>query len=731
MVFGVVSVFVVGVLVGVRWRARFREGQGKTSIKMNAYALLQRFTGELLDALAEHPTISAAELRELGEKFPAWARVVVDAQAFRRDATGLDLKELARMAQDLMRLSDAAEEHPEVLQTLALSAGALIPATAAAGYMEIGFGLGLAFGARLDELEPTSVRHGNGVRLSRFLLLEGVYDWLNEQLEQADVVTDDIRQTSAQDMLRFVDGPMTSAFAARAQILRTQPNLAVELEIRRCERAMRHRRLSWASAVSVEKGQAPTDRVAEWKTLHDEYAGDGDRRNALAALSNGLERYVEVVERTPERRGLLADAITELCPGVEAEEQAAPDRLFALDVKRVAIRARLALQDKPSAATAVGEALDEIVRLGGTDDDFRRSFVLRRGEDWVGLSIRATEIGSQLHGRMHEVIRGAPRIAAVPKAGESAVRPILTRPLCIYEVDGAAREENVQSAHELARTLDKLHRFAAYDIATVAASESEWRGLLDRLAGQSRVAAICGGLTNVQSFVLGGTALHLPWTGLLVHAGIPADVALSRCEWTLPTTGSQHTPKKEPWLVVNAFDPAEQWSKALEAIVAATGARHERPHTPEEMRAALTLPAQVIVLGCHGDRSTFGELRMSVGGRWVRAEELLGQATMRDADVAFCAVCFAGGGMLSALGDWSSLPGLLLKAGVGTIVANQWPVWDWSPLRTGMITMLTDIAKTQRAPVQIGAVVMRWLRGLRGEHPRYWSGWGVWTGMWR
>src|ERR1019366_3368091 len=112
----------------------------------------------------------------------------------------------------------------------------------------------------------------------------------------------------------------------------------------------------------------------------------------------------------------------------------------------------------------------------------RRSFVRRRGEDWVGLSIRATEIGSPLHRRAHEVIRGAPRIAAAPKAGESAVRPILTRPLCIYEVDGTAREENVQSAHELARTLDKLHRLAAHDVATVAASESEWRGLLDRLA---------------------------------------------------------------------------------------------------------------------------------------------------------------------------------------------------------------------------------------------------------
>ena len=102
---------------------------------------------------------------------------------------------------------------------------------------------------------------------------------------------------------------------------------------------------------------------------------------------------------------------------------------------------------------------------------------------------------------------------------------------------------------------------------------------------------------------------------------------------------------------------------------------------------------------------------------------------MGDVDVVFCAVCFAGGGMLSALGDWSSLPGLLLKAGVGTVVANQWPVWDYSPLRPDLISMLGDVAQTHGRPEAVGGVVLRWLRGLREQHPRYWTGWGVWTSM--
>lgn len=677
------------------------------------------FTAKVLDVLGENTYVPAEELHELARMLPEWARPIVELQAWQRGSAGLDKAELARLGQQVESLFGEAHAHPELAQVAAIGGAALVRAAALAGFESEPIARELS--AALDRLEGIGAAHAAYTRLCRYLLLEGVYDARVTEIDHEVLLETGPREERAKALLDFIDGQMEPARRARAAEIARQPQGADrDRELARIELAQEHRRLSWSTAVLAEKAGWHADQPSQWIALAQKYEELGHRGDALGAVSNGLERLVEHAEQSDRRAEQSAVAIKQLLeklPDGALQESLSPDA--CAEVRKVLVRAMLLVDDRDRARATLLLAKDALrSRLAAATDEFSRSYLLRDADDWLGLAGCVDTDGSTL-AELHSTYRSAslPELASSDN-DEVVVYPVLGRQRAFLLIGGERVElVPVAKAHEIGLTLNVLHRVAHDDVADggTASNEARWRDLLQKLAGRVGARAIQEKVRGKHVLVLvAGTAVHVPWPAALFMANCGVRSVRMRVLGFQP---ADRWYSIEGSVYRNCFPPGEQWYDALRILACSVGAA-EHGGGGENAHSGLSL------VGAHGKRTFLGELLIQVApNQFVPAKEFV--RSMPLAKTVLCAICYAGGGFLSGAGNWDSLPALALERGAARVLANIWPAWDPPSGHQPFIDLLKAVRSAADSR-EAAAALLGWQQNGSGQHPRWWSGWGLW-----
>ncbi|MEZ4225505.1 MAG: hypothetical protein R3B13_31425 [Polyangiaceae bacterium] len=579
----------------------------------------------------------------------------------------------------------------------------------------------------MKRLEALSDQHAYSVKLSRFLVREGAYVAKVTSIDHDVLLDAAARRRKAEEMLAFITDQLDPAHDDRVSALKLQPGDAARAEITRIGLAQAHRRLSWETSLAAEKDGEKTDHPAKWTSLAEKYEADDDTANAAGALSNGLERLIEVSERA-QRRSVL-DGTEGLLEQLGAMLDRVPNEM-ELEIRKVLARAHLTRGEKESATKEVVAAVDVIEQAlsEAGEDRFRRAFLLRDCDDWLGLAAAADpESTLRFRGKLRRDCSPIP----TDHAQDLVIYPILGRQrggLLVWHA-GELKFTQVTAAHDLAMVIDALHRHANRDIGQYKAgndTEAKWRELLMKLAGMLRLHEVTALMKDAHVlFVLEGASVRVPWPALLLAAGAaPASIEL-RITSTPPFTRLSGESMVDGCVTTNAFrgkPTAEQWHQAISKIAGILGgACHDWANLP-----ATPALHDLAVVGAHGSRRSFEALTVTVGDKATRLRAVEFVERIPVGRTTFCAVCFAGGGFLSGEGHWESMPALLLARGADRVLANVWPAWDLPTKRGALATLLEEISK---APSNRDAAkaLMAWQEEERIEHPRWWSGWGLWT----
>ncbi len=293
----------------------------------------------------------------------------------------------------------------------------------------------------------------------------------------------------------------------------------------------------------------------------------------------------------------------------------------------------------------------------------------------------------------------------------------------MYHHAGQLRFLECVAAYDVARTIDDLHSHAKRDINDYqkgTANEDRWRELLARLAGMLRVHDLRDQIDGQHVvMLLEGSSLHVPWPALFIATARTC----KSVELRLLQQASTAVGEAAGALVLNAFKmkpSPEQWHQAISDLSAELGGKGVGLNEAKDQKVGLVL------LGAHGQRRAFGDLSLVVGdlGATVAAADFVAQVPI--GHTTFCGVCYAGGGFLSGTGEWESLPGLLLRRGAGRVLANAWPAWDLPSKRTQLALLLERLRATPGRQ-EAAEAVMTWQQASAKEHPRWWSGWSLWT----
>ena len=688
---------------------------------------LLALTGDFLELLQQHPHVTALELRVLAAELGRWGGTIIEIEAWRRDPTGLDEDHLKDLIARVEALFGSAHGHGQLLQVACLAAGGLLRAAAKAGFDTEP--LAKHYEKMLDVAAGVSDAHAFSANLSRFLLLEGVYDAKGTSVDHEMLLDSGDRRRKAEEMLKFISERLDPARDTRRAALEMNAAPAVLDEIRRIDIAQKHRWLSWETSFAAEKDGEKTDHPTRWITLSQTYQTLGDGANAAGALSNGLERFVEVWERS--RRKEILDAVQDLVTPLREAVGTLPDELTA-DIRKVIARADLALEHSERAADVVRDAVatKQASLASAAADEFRRSYILRDADDWIGLAAAA---GPDVAFEIRAVLRPAyaETLSLSPVEATRFLYPVLGRQRAgiVYWNGERADFLDVTVAHDVARVIDELHRHAKRDMTDYKSgtpTEDRWRELLSRLAGMLRFHELKEMLAHADVvLLLEGAAVHVPWPALLIAAGAQCrSVELRLLQGRRANTLALAEPLIKSAVTTNAFQKLpkpEQWHQALDEIsnlVEASSFGWSNLQKPALYELAL--------VGAHGRRQAFGDLSVVVGDNAARiaATELVERIAI--GLTTFCGICFAGGGFLSGAGDWQSMPGLLLDRGAERVLANVWPAWDLPAKRSDLAALLNKIRQAPSAR-DAAETVTAWQQQEAKGHPRWWSGWGLWT----
>lgn len=597
-----------------------------------------------------------------------------------------------------------------------------------------------------------SGRHEDARILALPDLLDGVYALLDRYWQQEDRVDADKRIAAAQSMLAFVDEALAPATAAR-NALYERIGSAVALQERdRANLAQRHRRLSWAAAVAMERGHLPPDRVEAWEALAADYDQQGHVLDAAGALSNALDRLMDHVEGNSSRMQAVHRDVVSLGASLESYlDRSSTEALddVIVDRQKALVRAYVALGDHTAADRTLTEAMVRLDRAVGSVDWYRRNTLLRGADDWIGLAaaldIARTGVPGASFERAYEVIRRRALESPVSIAGTGVLRGYVTRTASVLGTihEASTSWTTIQGAHELARSLSLFSALCAEEVRERRKSskplppEPRWGTLLNRLAGQLRLSAVRehiseGVLPRRLLIELDALGLHLPWPGLLLGADVPVHSILARELGTTPPADRRLPNDADPVIVINAFSPSDNWHTVIRYIGDQLGWGVQAVATADELRAELTRPAKLILLCCHGSqKQPWDELYIEVGGRYLPAAEVLDGAVLPAAATVVSVICYGGAGFLPAGGQWESLPALLLRAGARAVVASRWPAWDELETRPAMMRMLIDVHRASTNPEiwGVATAVTEWMvrSKCEGVDPRHWAGWAVWT----
>lgn len=417
----------------------------------------------------------------------------------------------------------------------------------------------------------------------------------------------------------------------------------------------------------------------------------------------------------------LGDEVRALLDEITDERIAhVPDRESRLEIIKVVVRSLLVLGRSERAVERIRQVAAETkTDLDIASDEFRRSFLLRDSDDWLGLAAMAG--GEALVREIYPVFRRTPLAAAQPGADEVFITPLLGRhrATVLVSAGGAVEVIAVARAHDIARVLHALHAHASKDIAAYSKNietEPRWRELLERLVGMlgnDRLREAARG-KHVHVFA-GGSAVHVPWSAIFVMIAVDVKSVVARLVGV--KAGVAGPPSPGTAAVHNGFASGEHWDKALKDLAVSNGAAELKPSQP---------PAhlELLLLGAHGERSPFGELSIRPTSGRVPARDFAAGAP--SARTVFCGICYAGGGFLSGAGDWESMPALLLARGSERVLANTWPAWDLPATRTAFAQVLQ---RMRAGSVRVAAEeLFDWQTSQRATHPRWWSGWTLWVG---
>lgn len=676
---------------------------------------------------------------------------VVELEGLRRDPGLCDPPASERIHVYVAELLKTIPYSPNDLRAAGLLLAIAIQVLIDVGLLREAMIVAWAAGFVFDEIR-TSGRHANEAILAVPDLLDGVYAALDSCWRSEDLADAPQRLAAAQSMLAFVDDVLAPATMTRNALYE---RIGSEVALRERDRAnlvQRHRRLSWAAAVAMERGHLPPDRVEVWEALAVQYDQMGETLDAAGTLSNALDQLIDYVEGSPARLEAARHDVVNLGASIEtylARSAAEASNEAIVDRQKALVRAYITIGTHQAAERMLTEAMVRLDRAVGSGDWYRRNTLLRGADDWIGLAaaldIARTEAPGASFERTYEVVRRRAVEPPVPIVDAVVLRAYVTRTSSFLGtmLDGAATWTTIHEAHELGRSLGLFSALCAEEVrerrkfSTPLPPEPRWGRLLDRLAGQLRLStvreALSGaGLHGRLLIELDALGLHLPWPGLLLGADVPVRSILVRELGARPATDRRLPAEADPVNVLNAFSPSDSWHNVIRDI----GNQLHWPvhivNTAEQLRAVLARPAKLVLLCCHGSQTQpWGELRIEVGGRYLPVAEVLDGAALPVAATVVCMTCYGGAGFLQAGGEWQSLSALLLRAGARAVVASRWPAWDELETRTAMIRMLTDVhqVSANTETWDIATALTEWMVQSKreGVDPRHWAGWAVWT----
>lgn len=512
--------------------------------------------------------------------------------------------------------------------------------------------------------------------------------------------------------------------------------------------AYEHHRLVWQT-VRYSNSQDPKQKwdgpdAASWTKLACRYDQFGQSLNAANTISGAIDYFVDVLAGRPEEAERFRTTMSELCNDllhrIDGLASELPDDDH-LELLRRCAQGHIAVKNGDQGSLA-------LKRMVGIFQQSTKTVVMMRNSDYyVGIALSCDMLNATYGprsnlGEWYEAIRGRPIVEETPSESVTLLQAYVYRTASAlrYCTPQGHEWKRLESAHELARSLNYIHKQGRDDLehvrraSTSPLSTVAWKKLMARICAQVggvRVSAQSSKQILVEAY---GHAVHIPWSGILIASNKLEDHAIMmRSPATVYKSEPPLLPDCQPILFLNEASVGDPWRRAVNHYADALDVAAETTGSDEKLQAKLGgSAASLIVLGCHGDqRDSRRELTIQIGDQYVPAKTVLKGLSLPRASTVLCLVCFAGGGQLSIDESWESLPEMFLQAGARAVVATHWPAWaDLAPCRDrerGMLKALHH-ASTETDSWKIARVVTRWMSQQQKADvdPRIWAGWSVW-----
>lgn len=582
-------------------------------------------------------------------------------------------------------------------------------------------------------------------------VLEAKYQVTCAEWDQTETTNVSVRRRRTNAALVLI-GDIASAVRVRNRVLRGRPASAdMAAERFRLATVGHHRRLLWSEAMARETGPVSGARTAEWRAIARRYLQLNDAPNAMGALANGLDAGLEAFNRgllpAPEIRNelvILATALERRCLtntlSIRARETLVPSlRTLVLFFLRVNYLAK---------ANAYICLAMSFVAQRAEGDAFRRSYLLRDADDWLGIAARADLKHGRLPGYavdlVHRVLRGRVWGGTTAMPAEASVLALVSRQGGVIEVRLPAGTERWLTAdsHQLGVALDAAVERGWYEIevsptATPKDPPLPWTDICQRIIDNFRLDKLRKAFTRNGSVgerrtlvETEGNGMHVPWLAVLQHAGVPVESVLIHN--AARANLRRFLASVHPPLVLDCFAKSDvHQAELMRSMARALQVQRTAIATPTQLRNALQTPSRLVVLGCHGSLARPNSiLSLELGGVRTSIVELLGGLDMAQwSPVIVAFVCFGAGGISEAGGDWVSLPERFLTSGAIAVVASATPAWT-GPYNVHLVRLVENTwTATQSQDLwAIGASVAKHTARLRelGADAKDWVGWGTW-----
>jgi hypothetical protein len=270
-----------------------------------------------------------------------------------------------------------------------------------------------------------------------------------------------------------------------------------------------------------------------------------DRLNATAAAANAVDCALDALERGRLRPRQIRDALRTLITPLERLcsvnlRRFVPSEQVVLSMKSL-IRAHLASGASKAVDLWLGAAAMSLRALLHECDAYRRSYVLRDADDWLGLAVRADRLrgGYPSHAVdiMYEIVRGRSYTRPPFLSSEVHIRAMLSRHGSLFEVRAPYSERRwiASGTHEVAVALDAAFRRGMHESMTALGKKAPaptlaWDQIQRRLVGHLRLEVvrstlIRGGCLNDRRILVetDGHGVHVHWLSALQHARVPIE----------------------------------------------------------------------------------------------------------------------------------------------------------------------------------------------------------------